>query len=932
MRYWLFLSLSLFLSVAAIAHAQTDPIAVDDVNVYVASAGRHGIEIYQGQQGGGGMRIRLTAISGKVREVPFPTAAVRALAVGPDHTIYLAGGDGEGVWAIDPAGTPRRIVDRSFDSLAWGAGVLYLFELSSGSVMRWSADEGLKDEFRFLENVPDKLAWNGKELLAFRMDSGDLYRCPVAPSALAPTEQRFTLRQPQRIHLPAQNAPYRDFSAHGDLVGALGTNGLIVYALTTANWAILPYNLLWKTTPARFAAGRRALYFGTPGATMQWLPALSPVTLLLERGLPSESTTELYDYLDQRGLLPLRPYTIVKGDNLQSVVKRLGVLPAGYTRTLPDHPEKKGFQALFCEWNLKRCVPNTNDIITFQIGQTIRLPDIRLEPYVARREFNLPLSDDYVGDVYRKLKNQPLARFAEVFLPSMTSAEDRVERVQQLNYDYTGPNLLSETKGAYIIPIESFRTTVLIPQSEAMSSDSEFARLLSRNVKRLPPPLWIGATSPSPKAILPPDTCPGPPIVPVVAFENCQPLDPGVYTKFHMQIRFCVPTGVSVVQIAILDSIFDPNHPEFLDKDGKTIVTFYGEKPENVQTDRIDNEYVAKFSVEADHGTYTMGLAAARNSKNEMIGINPQALIAAARPEKLKDLLDRIPTLRIVNISLGETSLAPLLPGLTSVVGDPSYQKVLFVISSGNDGQEIVGGSLASLESQNNVIGVGASAWSTNHPQLLDLTNFPVDVAAPGQCIKSALYQGGYGRASGTSVAAPLVSATASLIQGSGGEKWSPWQIKQRILSTADLWIKRNGATSVRSGLLNVERAVRFLNESRVEWALGDAKVTCHGRIAKQDLDRKIDVRAYDSASFVLRDVRRLVANPDGTYTVLFEATDSETHQQRLRALLNVPSKNIYTGDQSAALDFSVTDSGGTCTSDLQFHLSQIKDLVNGVY
>ncbi len=183
---------------------------------------------------------------------------------------------------------------------------------------------------------------------------------------------------------------------------------------------------------------------------------------------------------------------------------------------------------------------------------------------------------------------------------------------------------------------------------------------------------------------------------------------------------------------------------------------------------------------------------------------------------QLGHLLDEVPTLKIVNISLGETPGGPALLSLISVVGDPNYQKVLFVVSSENDGERMPAGSLAYLESQNNVIGVGAAAWSTPKPVLLDLTNFPVDLAAPGECLKSALFGGDYGRAGGTSVAAPLVSATAALLLGAGGEKWTPWQLKQ-ILSTTDLWIKNSGRDYVTSGLLNIQRAVRFLNESRIE-------------------------------------------------------------------------------------------------------------------
>jgi hypothetical protein len=226
------------------------------------------------------------------------------------------------------------------------------------------------------------------------------------------------------------------------------------------------------------------------------------------------------------------------------------------------------------------------------------------------------------------------------------------------------------------------------------------------------------------------------------------------------------------------------------------------------------------------------------------------------------------------------------------------------------------------------VIAVGAAAWSTPTPQLLRLTSFPVDVAAPGEFLKSALYGGGYGWASGTSVAAPLVSATASLILGSGAEQWSPWRLKQRILSTSDLWIEPDGNDNVRFGLLNVERAVRFLNEFRIEWFLGKA-VQCHGRIRTEDLDQTISVHGIGGASFHLRDVRRMSQNEDGTFTILYEKASNKP--ATLEPLLGVLQKNIFTGDVPDVV-FQISDSHGTCPAGSEFHLNQITDLVNGIY
>jgi subtilisin family serine protease len=145
---------------------------------------------------------------------------------------------------------------------------------------------------------------------------------------------------------------------------------------------------------------------------------------------------------------------------------------------------------------------------------------------------------------------------------------------------------------------------------------------------------------------------------------------------------------------------------------------------------------------------------------------------------------------RVINASWGGSSGSTSLQTAIAAAGQAG---ILFVNAAGNGGDDSVGDNID--EQGDYPASWGASMTSLIAVAALDsedrlasfsnygLTN--VSVGAPGVRVLSTLVGGGYGFASGTSMAAPHVSGIAALIW-SREPSLTPAQVKQRIISTGD--------------------------------------------------------------------------------------------------------------------------------------------------
>lgn len=196
------------------------------------------------------------------------------------------------------------------------------------------------------------------------------------------------------------------------------------------------------------------------------------------------------------------------------------------------------------------------------------------------------------------------------------------------------------------------------------------------------------------------------------------------------------------------------------------------------------------------HGTFVSGLIAARNSPDGMgaIGAAREACIVAIRvfgnsgQGKLSTMLAGIRyavrlRLPVVNISAGITDHSP---ALAREIRRARAQGVLIVAAAGNNGANSDKHPFypAALPGEH-VVSVAAS---TAADHLADFSNWgrkTVDLAAPGRSVRSTRHIGDVGGGSGTSYAAPLVSAAASEVLRRAPQL-GPRAVRRKLLAGVD--------------------------------------------------------------------------------------------------------------------------------------------------
>jgi subtilisin family serine protease len=184
------------------------------------------------------------------------------------------------------------------------------------------------------------------------------------------------------------------------------------------------------------------------------------------------------------------------------------------------------------------------------------------------------------------------------------------------------------------------------------------------------------------------------------------------------------------------------------------------------------------------------------------------AEIAAAIESAVSDGMD------VINLSLGEPEVEPSRDLVVKALEGAAAAGVVPVIAAGNDFDEFRFGSVSSPANAPSAITVAAvdssnqiADFSSAGPTPLSLQMKP-DVAAPGVEVLSSLpaSQGGlWGMLSGTSMAAPVVSAAAALLK-ERHPSWTVAQIKSALEQTGDpvanVPVTRDGG-----GVINLPRA-----------------------------------------------------------------------------------------------------------------------------
>jgi subtilisin family serine protease len=243
------------------------------------------------------------------------------------------------------------------------------------------------------------------------------------------------------------------------------------------------------------------------------------------------------------------------------------------------------------------------------------------------------------------------------------------------------------------------------------------------------------------------------------------------------------------VDIAIIDTGIDLDHPDLnVYKDFNVL--------EPNKTGDDDN----------GHGTHVAGVAAAKDNGIGVIGGAPGARLWAIKACdgegqcKVSDLIKAVQyvtehadEIDVVNISV-ET---PLSPALNRAISASIKAGVTYVVSAGNYGKDASSTSPASspdaitvsaiADSDGKCGGVGPSLELENSTDdtFAPFSNFgpSVSIAAPGVEVLSTYLNGEYAVDSGTSMAAPSVTAAAALLKANSTDI-TPKEIKETILDS----------------------------------------------------------------------------------------------------------------------------------------------------
>jgi hypothetical protein len=210
----------------------------------------------------------------------------------------------------------------------------------------------------------------------------------------------------------------------------------------------------------------------------------------------------------------------------------------------------------------------------------------------------------------------------------------------------------------------------------------------------------------------------------------------------------------------------------------------------------------------------------------------------------------------------------------------------VFVAAAGNDGDNLGPGctTYPACWDYPNVISVVALTLDSDSPkpygQPDNGSNYGpnLDVAAPGEAVMSAIRENRWARSSGTSQAAPVVSAAAALLY-SKERRMLPGEVKERLIVTSDLFDSLRG--KVLGGRLNIRRALD-LSVDQVVYADPAGEVhRARGRASYERLYfRRFDATERDSVPWSR--VLRMHRDERGqTYTLFLRSSGWSTTARR---------------------------------------------------
>ncbi|HXM51627.1 MAG TPA: S8 family serine peptidase [Pyrinomonadaceae bacterium] len=767
----------------------------------------------------------------------LPLASPVGLAVDSSGVVYVLDDQLKAVFSLtSPA--PKLLYSGSAlvkpTALAAAQGRLFLIDSGTSKLYSLDAARGeLTSEYEFKEETPDRLLADGTDLITYHFGTNVLLHFSIEKEVTAARLQEgeqpslSKLTSGRKLSLTRVLSSVVDLSLRNGIVYFIDRQSgkFTLLALEGREPSYVPLTMV-SDNPLALVASPDSVFFleGNP-IRIRRQRSLQPVTLNFVGEWTSKNIVDFYSYLFSRQLLPQRTVSVANLTTLKDLVNELKLLPTGYI---------DNFQLLFCELNESNCSAEQRKVplaggptpegfaVKLSPGQSINVPDLPVTPYITRRNLRLPLDPKiYKPEFFAYLTNASLEQVATELGPKTLSPDGLREMLKSYNTDYVGKNILIETKGFFSIPLQGARVTAVVPRSDLLDPNSLVRRLAEKkNISGTSPMFQMRkeAISNHEVATL------AIPRGAQSASEPCGPSDPAIRSAAMDLMNYCEPVFSSTPQVGIIDYGFNPRHPAFALPDGGSALEVFNQSNQPVDSDPIDIDPARTTYKDIDHGTHMAAIIGARAQPREMVGLLPTAMLFGVPLNSLTEALEQWEFLRIFNVSLGETGAVggPLSGADELDTVFSTYRLKLFVLSAGNEAKIIPKNALAAQGVMDNVIVVGATnvpEMDSNHERpsrsVLMLPNgqgsnrhpFFVGLMAPGEKIKSALVNGQYGVADGTSEAAAFVSAGAAALMALE-PRWAAWQVKSRLIATANLWTGTPLSEAVLAGEFNFKRAL----------------------------------------------------------------------------------------------------------------------------
>lgn len=295
----------------------------------------------------------------------------------------------------------------------------------------------------------------------------------------------------------------------------------------------------------------------------------------------------------------------------------------------------------------------------------------------------------------------------------------------------------------------------------------------------------------------------------------------------NVESAWSITKGSSNVTVAVIDSGIDYTHDDLKNNiwvNTKEIPNNYIDDDNNGYVDDVNGWDFYGYDNDpydySGHGTHVSGTIAASTNSSGVVGVAPNVKIMPLRfldssgYGYVSDAISAIEyakkmNVKIVNNSWGSYSYSQALYDSIKNSG------MLFIAAAGNEGydNDITPAYPASYD-LSNIISVAAI---DNKGNLGYFTNYgakSVDVVAPGVDIYSTTYYGGYGYASGTSMATPHVSGVAALVLSSNTSA-STSTLKDAITKSV-VKLSTVGNKVLTGGMINASAAMGGVSDDEI--------------------------------------------------------------------------------------------------------------------